>query len=160
LEHDWEGWWSKLELFKPGLFYGPVLYLDLDTIVTGSLDEFCSNIEGFGMLQDLGDVKRKGPYALDEYSGSVSRMASGVMAWNGDYSNIYLEYAEKPKFRGGDQRYIQHQVKEPIKVIQRGLNVASYKWECLDGVPENTNIVCFHGNPRPRDINWELQWNQ
>src|ERR1700712_3424831 len=31
------GWWSKIELFKPGQFTGPVLYMDLDVMI-------CDNI--------------------------------------------------------------------------------------------------------------------
>jgi len=37
LEHNWPGWWSKIELFRPGVIKAPMLYLDLDTIVIGSL---------------------------------------------------------------------------------------------------------------------------
>lgn len=35
---DWPGWWSKIELFRKGLFDGPVLYTDLDSVITGPLD--------------------------------------------------------------------------------------------------------------------------
>lgn len=36
LQHDWPGWWAKLELFRPGLFADgeQVLYFDLDTVFT------------------------------------------------------------------------------------------------------------------------------
>jgi hypothetical protein len=34
----WPGYFSKLELFRPGLFPGPVLYFDLDTIIHGDID--------------------------------------------------------------------------------------------------------------------------
>src|SRR4051812_39102361 len=38
LETDWPGFYAKIELFRPGLFHGPVLYLDLDTVIHGSID--------------------------------------------------------------------------------------------------------------------------
>jgi hypothetical protein len=38
LRHGWPGFWSKVELYQPGLFRGPVLYLDLDTVVCGPMD--------------------------------------------------------------------------------------------------------------------------
>jgi hypothetical protein len=37
LEDDLPGWWSKIELFKHD--FGRTLYLDLDTLPVGSLDE-------------------------------------------------------------------------------------------------------------------------
>ena len=33
------GFWSKLELFRPGLFTSPVLYIDLDTVICKNIDE-------------------------------------------------------------------------------------------------------------------------
>ena len=34
----WPGFFSKIELFRPGLFAGPVLYFDLDTVIHGPVD--------------------------------------------------------------------------------------------------------------------------
>lgn len=38
-QNSWPGWWSKIELFRPGLFPegAKVLYLDLDTLIVGGL---------------------------------------------------------------------------------------------------------------------------
>ena len=36
---DYPGWWGKVGLFKPGFTYGLNLWLDLDVVITGSLDE-------------------------------------------------------------------------------------------------------------------------
>ena len=38
LVNDWPGFWSKIELYKPGRFKGPVLYFDLDTVIHGNID--------------------------------------------------------------------------------------------------------------------------
>lgn len=35
----WRGFYSKIELYRPGLFTGPVLYFDLDTVIHGNIDE-------------------------------------------------------------------------------------------------------------------------
>ncbi|KKK78135.1 hypothetical protein LCGC14_2846620, partial [marine sediment metagenome] len=37
LLHNWPGYWSKIELFRPGIFEDRVLYLDLDLVVLESL---------------------------------------------------------------------------------------------------------------------------
>jgi hypothetical protein len=44
LRHRWPGWWSKIELFGPALRSADrVMYLDLDVLITGSLDEMASH---------------------------------------------------------------------------------------------------------------------
>ena len=35
LKHDWPGWWAKMEIFN---IPGPVLFLDLDTIIVDNID--------------------------------------------------------------------------------------------------------------------------
>lgn len=35
LVHGWPAWWSKFEAFRPGLFEGTVVLLDLDTVLAG-----------------------------------------------------------------------------------------------------------------------------
>jgi hypothetical protein len=35
---NWPGFYSKIELYRPGLFKGPVLYFDLDTVIHGNID--------------------------------------------------------------------------------------------------------------------------
>lgn len=39
LEHNWPGWWAKLELFRPDLNLGPFTYTDLDNVILGPLDD-------------------------------------------------------------------------------------------------------------------------
>jgi len=40
LKHEYPGWWSKVELFRPDLpVEGRLLYLDLDTLIVGDLTE-------------------------------------------------------------------------------------------------------------------------
>ena len=55
LTHGWPGWWSKLELFRPGaLPVGErVLYLDLDTTIVGPIDDLLARPEPFLALADF-----------------------------------------------------------------------------------------------------------
>ena len=39
------GFWSKLQLFRPGILSGPTLFLDLDTVVCGDLDEVIGRLQ-------------------------------------------------------------------------------------------------------------------
>lgn len=52
LTENLPGWWSKIELFKPGQLDGPVLFFDLDMMACGSLDELCGPWDGLVMLKD------------------------------------------------------------------------------------------------------------
>jgi hypothetical protein len=79
------GWWAKLQLFRPGLFDGPVLYFDLDTVITGNLDELVNTIT----LQD--DF-------LMEHDAHFNIASSAILYWNGDYSYIYKEYMKDPRY--------------------------------------------------------------
>src|SRR6185369_16858814 len=51
LEHDWPGWWSKIELLK----LPSVLFFDLDTAIVGSLDDIARHAlrTDFTMLRDF-----------------------------------------------------------------------------------------------------------
>jgi len=54
LSSDLPGWYAKLELFRPGLFDGPVVYLDLDTLVIGDLTPLEAIADGpLAMLSDF-----------------------------------------------------------------------------------------------------------
>jgi hypothetical protein len=79
------GWWAKLQLFRPGLFDGPVLYFDLDTVITGSLDELVNT------------VTSQNDFLMEhDYHFNIS--SSAILYWNGDYSNIYHEYTKDPEY--------------------------------------------------------------
>lgn len=46
LQYSDSGFWAKLELFRPGLFDGPVLYIDLDTVICNNIDSIVDQCAG------------------------------------------------------------------------------------------------------------------
>ena len=73
-----DNYWNKIELFRPNLFQGPVLYLDLDVVI-------CKNItKEISQLPQDKFLMVKEPYR-DIHNSSI-------MFWNGDYSYIYDQY--------------------------------------------------------------------
>ena len=76
------GYWAKMQLFRPGLFDGPVLFFDLDTVI-------CNNIDD--LVQRLLDQNNFIMWRDDHYNIS----SSAIMYWNGDYSAIYNSYILK-----------------------------------------------------------------
>lgn len=144
---DWPGWLGKLELFRPGLFDGPVLYLDLDSIAVGPLDAIASHPHRFSMLSDF---------------YSPQHPASGVMAWCGDYSHIFTGFRDDlvPEYRTfsphrGDCGWIVTNVGHQVERLQDIAPGAFGSFKA--GVPSTASIVCFHGRPRPRDVGWSVE---
>lgn len=150
LEHDWPGWWAKMEVFK---LPGPVLYIDLDTMPVADLTEITGQA-----------FKNRFTVLRDFYN--QTRIATGLMAWNGDMSSLYENFARDPeKYIRGKQlgRGDQWPVEDNTVACHFWQDVVpgqvvSFKADCLPKgeVPKGARIVCFHGRPRPRDIQWNL----
>lgn len=150
LEHDWPGWWSKIELFK---LKAPVLFFDLDTAIVGDLSDIAREvvaIPGFHLLRDF--------YRHDGWG-------SGVMGWSGptaanDVLRWYRAFESDPEFwmktcgGAGDQNFIermQHRVTRCWHPdVARG--IVSYKIHCRNGIPDAARVVCLHGKPKFEDM--------
>jgi hypothetical protein len=158
-EHNWPKWWGKIELFRPGLFSGQVLFMDLDTFIVGNIDSILNYSGEFCAIRDF--------YNLDH-------MASGLMSWHGDRVNkIYDEFVKNPTHLmavnnvSGDGAIIR-KYKPSIAYFQDIYpnDVVSYKVHCVNQkevvLPSTAKIVCFHGNPRPHTINnnFSKYWEQ
>ena len=154
LEHDWDGWWSKLELFRPDMPWcvedSVTLYLDLDTVIMDDLFPF------FNFAQDMMVLERfRWP---DEW-------ATGVMAWKGPPSSLPYFVFNKDENMAirecrNDQRFLMRTLKP--KADSSGLSIGfwqkefpgrftSYKRhvEGNGGPGKGVSVVCFHGKPRP-----------
>lgn len=146
----WPGWWSKCELFD-GRISGPTLYLDLDTIVVGPLDDIAIG-HRFTVLKN---------FWAEQYA-EPDRIGSGLMAWDADLSAIYAAFSKSPerfireykiKAHFGDQAFIKEhtpipmerwQVKHPGKVVSFRKDVLPHS-----RVPPEASVVCFAGRFRP-----------
>ena len=137
------GWWSKLALFKPGLFPDGerVLFFDLDTLITGRLDEIAAYDGPFAILRDF--------FRPDG-------LQSAVMAWRaGECSEIWASYeaAGCPMDdTGGDQVWIERTQLACAVRLQDVFPGAFVSFKQIKGPPEKASVVCFHGRPRPHEI--------
>ena len=153
LKHKWHGWWSKIELFRPDLFSGTTVYVDLDSIVLGDMDNLIKlhDEDDFIMLKDWGKGSDKIGYQ------------SSLMMWNGDWSVIYSQFKKNPKYymdalkggKGGDQVFIPLAlnsiglIPKTLNEISRNKLVASYKNDkCHERPPDDSIIVTFHGKSK------------
>lgn len=153
MEHDWPKWWPKIEIFK---IKGPVLYLDLDTLVVDSLD---------GMINEASKHQFVGIRDFYKDSAKLERtLGSGVMYWNGDFSYLYDIFKQDPQRHmkecttgrwWGDQGFIEKHLKTPPAFWQdiTPKKLVSWKVHCKNGIPNDASIVAFHGKPKP----WEIK---
>ena len=147
-DSDYQGFWNKIHLFScPDLKDRNVMYFDLDTLITKDISDILQyNFSTFTMLKGF-------------FSGNP---ASGVMAWSGDYSYIAEEYDSTNNHlyndikSFGDQGYIAKVLRENPLYFQYLFpgRFASYKLH--HSAKYDASVVCFHGKPRPRDVNWSL----
>ena len=146
LEHNFEKWWSKIELFKPNIFNTEmVFYFDLDTLIINNIDDVLSYYGSFAGLRDF---------------YSMHTMGSGLMAWKNNYLvDLYGKFLSNSKniistVKEGDQKFINDNLKN-VEYIQDAFptKIISFKKHCYEGnvvkIPEMASIICFHGNPRP-----------
>jgi len=141
----WPGWWTKLQLFNVART-DRNLYLDLDVIVTGSLDDLVSN----------GPLTMPKNWAQSGHGG----WQSSVMSWARDYSYLANRFDVRKlaprrnddwgRYEGlhGDQCYITREASD----VQPMSGVYSYKYHCRQSVPVDAKVVAFHGTPKPDDV--------
>jgi hypothetical protein len=100
LREGWQGWWSKIELFRPGLLTGPTLYLDLDVVVVGDVAPLLSACSSFTMVHERGKT---------DYFNSSAMAWSGDMGWvheafKADAARHMERFRRHPRI--GDQAFI------------------------------------------------------
>jgi hypothetical protein len=113
---EWPSWWSKIALWDRYQFdeCGSVLYLDLDTIITGSLDEFVERASSRLRAQ------RADLMMLQDRRHEVLR-GSGIMYWERPelLTHLYDRFASDPEHYMqkysmmpwlGDQAYTQQRL--------------------------------------------------
>lgn len=138
-----DGWWNKLflfsaEAFKPGEH---IVYFDLDTVITGSIDEIVKYGGDFAILRDF--YRPLG-------------FGSGVMAWEAGLHNyLWDDFKAEgfPMLSDGDQEWIEqrlHSKPDLFQVIYPQV-FFSYKASCISIFPKHCKVVCFHGEPKPHN---------
>lgn len=160
LPADLEKWWGKLYMFKRGLFAdrARLLFMDLDTVVIGSLDELSDYRGQFATLRDFYYPERLGP---------------AIIMWEaGDFSaSIWDEWVAegKPRHAMGDlwwlNRLDQGRFARRVDILQEKFKgtFCSFKVSCRPNPPEGVKVVCFHGQPKPDNcgVEWVKQaWSR
>lgn len=151
LLHNWPGWWSKMELYRPDIT-GDLLFMDLDTLIIGPLDDI-ANINRLAILRDF--------YRDGIYKGRPEGLQSSLMYLpEADRADVWEAFVRNPTlamqdcYRGGDQQFLERFWMERAVRWQDALpgQVASLKVHCRNGVPSTTRVICAHGKPKFWDM--------
>jgi hypothetical protein len=140
MEFDWPKWWPKFELFRQS---GPLLYIDLDTVIVGDCSELLSAASGkrFVILRDF------------SYPTS-NRFGGGLIYWKDDMRFVFDEFVRKPNFKGRDDMHLETVIPMEMVTFWQDIvpenPIVSFKKSVRNrSVPDGCKIICFHGPPRP-----------
>ncbi len=159
LKHNWPGWWSKIELFRPDLLLNNTVYMDLDTMIIGNIDSL------------LRLAKHNELYALRGFNqrplpDNLLNFATGVMAGGfASYPEIYESFAmdaeyhmtvDRKGWRQGDQGFITDVIGTDFPAIQDKLtrNYIVGRKITKDGerIPANARVFAWSGEPRLHNL--------
>lgn len=160
------GWWYKMQLFNPEHHAGPLLYFDLDVVITGKLDWLADqSLRYFWGIRDFKYLQKPHYYSIN----------SSVMWWDTRaFSYVWDDFKVKTladlirKYHG-DQDYITEVILQEQRRCFNQEKIRSWRWEAVDGgynfdrrefktpgtgtkIPPNTSILVFHGDPKPHEI--------
>ncbi len=141
-----EGWWHKIYLFSwdHGID-ARLLYMDIDMVVTGSLEDFLSY---------------DGDFATGSRFNRPDQINSTIMSIPPGYGHqvwtTFTRYRSMVmRSFGGDSRFLEAIVGPKTKRWQDMFpgQLVSYKKHVRGGpLPEGARLVSFHGRPDPEDV--------
>lgn len=157
LRHGWRGFWSKIELYRPDLFTGPVLYLDLDTVICGDLG-------------DIAAIDVPLACAWDLQRGWIN---SSLTRWSVDLSCVYEAMLADP--RGMMRRYESGGLWGDQGLLQDTLIARGIPWKWVQQLcpaqvwwqpnglrhrpaAEGTRAALWYGEPKPHELLGQSDW--
>jgi hypothetical protein len=155
-------WWYIIGLFnRDHGFEGKVLYMDLDTVITGNIDHIISLDTDFAITEDFYRPK-----------GLQTTFIMWKPEWGYYLWDKYLQVAPSnpgPHFMRGTNGFIETYTKDKdVDIFQDEFpsEFISYKVHIKDkhkrmrdlpGNIDTAKIICYHGKPRPHEMR-NLVW--
>ena len=160
-----KAWWYKLQLFNHKYHQGPLLYFDLDTVITDNIDWITHQpLDYFWAPRDFKRLWRP----------SHTGINSSVMWWDTrKFDNIWQEFRNQDfnllrRRYPGDQDFLSDAITHDRRRFLDEQLIRSWKWECFDGgwdfkYRKNTapgtgtrlngaGVLVFHGSPNPSEV--------
>lgn len=162
-----KAWWYKMQLFNSEHISGPLLYFDLDVVITKNLDWIWQlPPQTFWSVRDFKYLWRPTFYGIN----------SSIMWWDTSrYHYVWEQFSQENlahifKKYHGDQDYITEAIHQDFRRFFDTQLVKSWRWQALDGgfdfkrrsyykpgegtnITDRTSVLVFHGNPKPDQVN-------
>ena len=116
-EFELDGWWPKMFLYRPDLFTGKVLYLDLDTVIQKNIDALVSYSDGFcGVYTKWNPITTDGTYAWTTLRHKIPFNSSVLTFTAEDYYWLWDKFTKDPigymmKYYG-DDKFLGNEIPE------------------------------------------------
>jgi len=152
--------WTKLVSFSPELvapggpeLRGPVLFLDIDIVIVGPLDDFFRHPGEFLIMRERKRLRIQG-------NSSVYRWTAGAHADVLEYFRANLD-AVRARHRNEQEFLVDHLSRQGKVGYWPATWCRSFKRHCVKWfplslfrapeIPEDARIIVFHGLPNPPD---------
>lgn len=160
-----QSWWYKLQIFNINSHRGPLLYFDLDTVITDNINWIVNLPTKFLWApKDFKYLWRPTHLGINS-----SVMWFDTMAFYDVYQNFASQDVQYVARRyPGDQDYLNEVIQHKRRRFLDEQLVKSWRWECFDGgfdfrrrtnrrpgagtETHNASILVFHGNPKPLNL--------
>jgi hypothetical protein len=151
--HKWSGWWHKYEIFAPHI-KGTILYMDVDTVLQGSLEAITS----VNRLTLLRDFYRDGKRLKEGLQASLMLLPEEDrrLIWQ-DWISGPTAHMQRLGIKGDQpmlEKHFLHRADRWQDVLPG--QIVSWKVDCNGGnafgkpsIPANARVIVFHGQPRP-----------
>lgn len=143
LVNDWPGTWSRMTLYSPEMEkYRPFLYIDLDTAVIKSLENIVKLIADptqFIVLEDF------------YQPGKIATGLAWIPANSAKIKKIWIDWNKGVAMGARMDTFLRRSVTPDGFWQQATQTIKDFKpsgGKLLTILPADTNIVCFHGQPR------------
>jgi len=159
-------WWYKIQLFNTEHHVGPLLYFDLDVVITQNIDWIWQlPLQHFWAVRDFPYLWRPTTYNIN----------SSIMWWDTtNFSHIYQEFVTRQittiigRYRG-DQNYINERISPAERRFLDPQKIKSWRWQANDGgydfatklyrapgtgtsIANPVSVLVFHGKPKPDTV--------
>lgn len=170
---DWPGiegprksWWYKMQMFDPEHHPGRLLYFDLDVVILRNIDWMLDlDTRYFWTIRDF----------RHHFRGAWHGINSSCMIWHTvKFQHVWRDFCQHnihaiTRQHQGDQDYLNRVIGEQERRFLPEEKLRSWRWEVKDGgmdfkkktyrrpdagsvIPINTDIIVFHGRPKPHEI--------
>ena len=148
--------WNKLTTLQPNLggLSGEALFLDLDVVIVGSLDEFFTYPAEFAIIRDA-KLRRRLIGNSSVYRFKIGKYAAILQKFRQEFARIQQTYRN-------EQAYLSAEIHALGELsFWPDSRCPSFKYHCLHpwplgyfqdaSIPAGAKIIIFHGHPEPHE---------